>query len=298
VTGQSPLSPEETAVRVRGIALICLAVLCFAALDTCAKYAGRWVPAIEVAWARYFFNFIFVVVALRPWRSVAAFITRRPVLQIVRGLFLLCSTLFNFIAIRHLQLAITGSISFAGPLLATALAGPILGEWAGPRRIAAVCVGFIGVLIVIQPTPADFNPAAIFSILGALCYVGYSLSTRKLSKTDSATSMLLYGAAIGAVALTPAMPFTAVPPPDWTVAAALIGTGVAGSIGHWFLILAHRNAPPTVLAPFSYTQLIWMIVFGYLAFGDVPGAYTLIGGAIIVASGLYALYRERIRRDR
>jgi drug/metabolite transporter (DMT)-like permease len=94
------------------------------------------------------------------------------------------------------------------------------------------------------------------------------------------------------------MPFVAVAPPDWTVLAALVATGVAGSVGHWFLIVAHRNAPPTVLAPFSYTQLIWMIVFGFLAFGDLPGPGTLLGGSIIVASGLYALYRERVRRDR
>jgi drug/metabolite transporter (DMT)-like permease len=298
VTRHPPLTPEETAIRVRGIALICLAVLCFAALDTCAKYAGRFVPAIEVAWARYFFNFVFVFAALRPWRRVSTFTTRRPLLQGVRGLFLLGSTILNFIAIRHLQLAVTGSISFAGPLIATALAGPILGEWAGPRRLAAVCVGFLGVLVVIQPTPSDFNPAAIFSILGALCYAGYSLTTRMLSKTDTATSMLLYGALIGALVLTPAMPFVAVAPPDWTVLAALVATGVAGSVGHWFLIVAHRNAPPTVLAPFSYTQLIWMIVFGFLAFGDLPGPGTLLGGSIIVASGLYALYRERVRRDR
>ena len=99
--------------------------------------------------------------------------------------------------------------------------------------------------------------------------------------------------------MTPALPFVGVLPPTWLVAAALVGTGlIAGAVGHWFLIAAHRDAPPTVLAPFTYTQLIWMIAFGYLVFGDLPGPNTLIGASLIVASGLYILYRERVRRDR
>jgi drug/metabolite transporter (DMT)-like permease len=293
-----PLTKEESAVRVRGIAFICAAVLCFAALDTCAKYAAHAVPSLEVAWARYFFNLVFAIVALRPWRNWSVYFTRRPWLQFWRGMFLLGSTVMNFFAIRYLQLAETGSIMFAGPLLATALAGPVLGEWPGPRRWAAVAVGFIGVLIIVQPEPSHFNPAALFSVAGALCYAGYSLTTRMLSATDSPAGLLIYASALATFVLTPTLPLGGVLPPSWLVAAALVGTGLMGAVGHWFLIAAHRDAPPTVLAPFSYTQLIWMITFGYLAFGDLPGPNTLIGASLIVASGLYALYRERVRRDR
>ncbi len=294
-----PLTPEETAVRVRGIVLILAAVFCFALLDTCAKYAaGGGVPSLEVAWFRYAVNLVIAVAVLRPWRHFTDYLTQRPWLQVWRGLFLLGSTVFNFFAIRYLPLAVTGSILFAGPLLATALAGPILGEWPGPRRWTAVTVGFIGVVIIVQPEPSQFNPAALYSLSSALCYAGYSLSTRVLSATDSAAGMLIYAAALATVALTPALPSIGVVPPTWLIAAALAGTGIAGGIGHWFLIAAHRNAPPTVLAPFNYTQLIWMIVLGYLIFGDIPGPPTLIGASLIVASGLYALYRERVRRDR
>jgi drug/metabolite transporter (DMT)-like permease len=94
------------------------------------------------------------------------------------------------------------------------------------------------------------------------------------------------------------MPFIAVPPPTWAVAGALILTGVMGGIGHWWLILANRYAPATVLAPFTYTQIVWMVLAGYLVFGDIPDATTLIGAAIITASGLYILYREQVHRDR
>jgi drug/metabolite transporter (DMT)-like permease len=293
-----PLTPEETAVRVRGIAFIVLAVFCFALLDSSAKFAATAIPSLEVAWFRYFVNLVIAIVVLQPWRHWSDYVTRRPWLQVWRGLFLLGATVFNFYALRTLPLAVTGSILFAGPLLATALAGPILGEWPGPRRWAAVTVGFIGVLIVIQPEPSSFNPAALLCVAAALSTAGYSLSTRVLSATDSTAGMLIYAAALATVVLTPVLPSIGVMPPTWQIAAALVGTGIAGGIGHWFLILAHRDAPPTVLAPFNYTQLIWMIVLGYLVFGDIPGPATLVGAALIVASGLYALYRERIRRDR
>ncbi len=285
-------------MRVRGIALILAAVFCFALLDTMAKYAARVIPPIEVAWFRYVVNLVIAIAVLQPWRHWSDYATRRPWLQVWRGLFLLGSTVFNFFAIQYLPLAVTGSILFAGPLLATALAGPVLGEWPGPRRWAAVVVGFIGVLVVIQPEPSSFNPAALLSVVAALCYAGYSLSTRTLSATDSPAGMLIYAAALATAALTPVLPPIGVMPPTWLIAAALIGTGITGAVGHWFLIAAHRDAPPTVLAPFNYTQLIWMIALGYLVFGDVPGPATLIGATMIVASGLYSLYRERIHRDR
>lgn len=285
-------------MRARGIALIMVAVFFFAALDTSAKYLSHVVPALEIAWCRYFFNFVLAVIVLRPWRRWSDYVTRRPWLQFWRAMFLLGSTVFNFIALRHLPLAVTSSVAFAGPLLATALAGPVLGEWPGPRRWAAVVVGFVGVLVVIQPDSSAFNPVTLLSVASACCYGAYSITTRTLSGTDSASGMLIYAAGLAAVVLAPTLPAVAVMPPTWLIAAMLVGTGVLGGLGHWFLIVAHRNAPPTVLAPFSYTQIIWAVGFGFVIFGDVPGPSTLIGAAMIVASGLYALYRERIRRDR
>jgi drug/metabolite transporter (DMT)-like permease len=220
------------------------------------------------------------------------------VVQGLRALFLLLSTALNFIAIQHLQLAQTVSITFAAPLIVTALAGPVLGEWAGPRRWAAVIVGFVGVIIIVQPEPDAFQPAALYSVAAAFCYAGYSLTTRLLSATESSGGMLIYGSLLAAVVLTPALPVVAIAPPDWRVALALVMTGLTGAIGHWFLIAANRRSPATLLAPFSYTQLLSMIAAGYLVFGDLPGASTLVGALVVIASGLYVLYRERVHRDR
>jgi len=293
-----PISAEEAAQRLRGIALICLAMILFSLLDTSAKFASAYVPTLEVVWARYAFSVVFAIIFLRSWARPADYLTRRPLMQTLRAVFLLGSTVLNFLAIRYLQLAETAAITFAAPLLVTALSGPILGEWPGPRRWAAVVVGFVGVLIIVQPEPGAFQPAALYSVAAAFCYAGYALTTRTLSATETPAGMLVYGSLLAVVVLTPALPAVGEIPPDWLVAAALVATGLFGAIGHFCLIHANRLAPAPVLAPFQYTQILWMPILGYLVFNDIPGMATLIGAAVVVASGLYILYRERVHRDR
>ena len=128
-------------------------MLLFSILDTAAKYVSRYMPALEVVWARYAVSLIFAVIILRPWANLGQYVMKRPYIQVLRGLFLLGSTAFNFVALRYLQLAETAAIAFAAPFFIVGLAGPVLGEWAGPRRWAAAVIGFIGVIIVVQPGP-------------------------------------------------------------------------------------------------------------------------------------------------
>jgi drug/metabolite transporter (DMT)-like permease len=283
--------------RLVGIALTCAAVTIFTSLDSSAKFAGaHGIPTLQIVWVRYAVSVVFALLALRPWATPGLFRTSRPGAHVVRALFLLGSTAFNFIAVQHLQLAETISISFAGPLIVTAAAGPLLGEWAGPRRWAAVVVGFIGVLVVVQPEPGAFQPWALFSVATAFCNAGYAIWNRLMSSTESPGSMLIYGSLLATVVLAPGVPFVWVWPSAGSVVFALLLMGIAGGISHWLLILANRRAPATLLAPFSYVQLLSMIASGYLVFGDVPGPSTLVGAVIIVASGLYVLYRERVRR--
>jgi drug/metabolite transporter (DMT)-like permease len=294
-----PISDREARDRLTGIALMCAAVTIFAGLDSLAKYAGlHGVPPIEVSWARYAMSLVFAAPFLKPWRNPAVFVTRRPLAQALRALLLLGSTIFNFIAVRHLQLAQTVSITFATPLIVTALAGPILGEWAGPRRWAAVVVGFVGVLIVVQPQPGSFQPAALLSIASMLCYAGYVVATRLLAATETAGSLLIYGSLLATLLLTPALPLVAMVPSMPLVIVALCLTGVAGAASHWLLILANRRAPATLLVPFSYIEIIPMVASGYFIFDDLPPTTTLIGAAVIIASGLYILYRQQVHRDR
>ena len=292
-----PAAKADSARRARlvGIALMCGALLCFAGLDASAKWASRSVDPILTAWARYASSVALVSLVLNPWTVPGLTRTRKPWLQGGRSLLLLLSTALNFFALQHLQLAETISIQFATPLLVALLAGPILGEWIGPRRLAAVAVGFAGVLVVTRPGAEGLHPAVGLSVAGAVCYALYGISTRILAAYDSSATTMWYSGLAGVLLLTPALPLFWESPPSLLVAGALAATGVFGAVGHWLLILAHARAPAPVLAPFIYTQLLWMTGLGYLLFGDMPDANTLGGGVIVVASGLYLLYRERVR---
>jgi drug/metabolite transporter (DMT)-like permease len=296
---QQSLTDNEARERLIGIGLTCLAVTIFTGIDTSAKYASlHGIPTLEIAWFRYTLSVIFAIALLRPWRHPSDYVSRRPVTQGIRATFLLGSTVLNFIALHTLPLTQTVTITFAAPLIVTAFAGPVLGEWAGPRRWAAVVVGFVGVLIVVHPSSEGFQPAALYSVAAAFCYAGYALTTRMLAPTESASGMLIYGSLVAAVALTPTLPTAWVLPTDRYVILALVLAGASGALGHWFLILANRRAPATVIAPFSYTQLLSMAVTGYLIFNTVPDISTAIGAIVIIASGLYVVYRERVRRER
>jgi drug/metabolite transporter (DMT)-like permease len=293
-----PQAGGEAAARLRGIGLFCISMMCFTGLDTLAKLAGHSVPVIEIVWIRFLGQTIFVVIALRPWRGLGAFRMRNPMAQLLRAVALFGSTTLNFLALRQLQMDQTATIGFSSAFVVAGLAGPILGEWIGWRRWLAIFAGFVGVLVVIRPGTDDFAPALLLSVAATLSYSAYTLMTRKQTATETSTSLLLYSGLIPSVLLAPLALPVAVWPSTLAVAGMLVGTAIFGSIGHGIIIQAYRRAPAPLLAPFVYSQIIWMPAAGYLVFGDVPGSHTLVGAAIIIASGLYILYRERMHGDR
>lgn len=287
---------DASRARLAAIGLMCAAVICFSLLDTSAKWLGGVMSPLQVVLARYVGSMAMVLLLFNPWSRPGVLRTKRPWLQWGRSLLLLGSTALNFIALQYLQLAETVSIMFATPLLVALVSGPLLGEWAGPRRLAAIGVGFLGVLIVTRPGFGGMHPAAILSVFGCICYAFYSLATRVLSAHDSSETTMIYSGLVGSLAMLPLLPWiwtTPTTPLPWLL---MLATGVFGGFGHWLLILAHRLAPATVLAPFIYSQIIWMVLLGWLVFGQWPDRWTFIGGAVVVASGLYLLYRERVRR--
>ena len=286
--------PVDTHSRQYGILLMIGAYAMFAGLDTTAKWLGHSLPFMEVVWARYVGAALFAMVVANPVASPNVFRTRRFWLQNGRALTLLVSTVVNFYALQYLQLAETVSISFAMPLVVALLAGPLLNEWVGPRRLMAIFAGFLGVLVVTRPGSSAFHPAMLLSLFGTLCYAVYGISTRVLASFDSSRTTLTYSSLLGAVGMTLALPWFWVWPHDAFLWMLMGLTGLFGAVGHWLLIVAHRHAPASILAPFIYTELVWMVLLGYLVFGDVPGGWTLAGGLIVVGSGLYLWYRERV----
>ncbi len=279
-----------------GIAFVVLANFSFSLLDATAKYLSGELPILQIVWVRFLSHAVITLFLFRVWMRPRLLIAGRPILQIVRALCLLGTTFFNFLALRYLQLDQTTSIMFAAPFVITAMAGPILGEWAGPRRWAAIVVGFIGVLIVTQPGADGLQWPVIYSIISMLLYATYALMTRHLAGSSDPATMLLIPGLVAAAAMTPVGVSTWVQPEGWWTWTLLVATGVFGGGGHYLFIRAHKLASASMLAPFMYFQIVWMITLGFLVFGDVPSLTTLIGVSIVVLSGLYILYREGVRK--
>ena len=281
--------------RPTGIALMCGAVTCFALLDATAKFLNLHMNTLEVVWARYTGAFVFPFMLSNPWTRPELLITRRLGMQMGRSVLLLASTLCNFAALRYLQLDQALALSFSTPFFVAALSGPILGEWVRWRRWTAIGVGFLGVLVVIRPGTGSIHPAAVLSLSAALCYALYAITTRILARTDSNETTLFYSNIVGALALIPVLPFVWTTPHDPLIIGLMFAAGALGAFGHYLLIAAHRLAPAAVLSPFIYTEIVLVIILGFVVFGDVPNRWTLVGASIVIASGLYMLHRERLR---
>jgi drug/metabolite transporter (DMT)-like permease len=279
--------------RLIGIGLMCLTVAVFACLDTTAKYLGTQMDPLQVAWARYTSAFVLTMLVSNPVTKPGLMKTKRPVLQVVRALLLVASTVLNFFALRWLQLDEALSIIFTFPFIVAIASGPILGEWLGWRRWTAICVGFGGVLLITRPGFGEFNPGAALSVASVTCYGFYAVLTRMVSRVDANQTSLFYNNFIGALVMLPVIPFVWQMPSSWTAILLMVGIGALGSVGHFFMISAHKLAPASVLSPYIYTQLIWVAILGYLVFDHVPNELTMVGAAIVICSGLYLLYREQ-----
>lgn len=298
LTSSAPLPAASAAPsrdRYIGIGLMCAALLCFACLDTCAKWLGQSMDPLQTTWIRYAFSVVFVSAVLNPWSRPGLLKTRKPGLQAIRSLLLVLSTALNFIALRYLQLAETISIIFMTPMIVALLAGPMLGEWVGPRRLIAIGIGFLGVLVITRPGLGGLHPAALLSVVGSFAYAFYNILTRKLAAFDSSDTTMFYSGIAGVIIMTPVLPFVWSLPQSAVVWFVMALTGAFGALGHWFIIQAHRRVSAGILAPFIYSQIIWMVSLGWLVFDQWPDRWTFAGGGIVIASGLYLLYRERVK---
>ena len=291
-------SPDTDSTQARqrliGIALMCAALVCFSCLDGIAKWLTPRVGMIETTWARYISSVVLVSLALNPWTQPGLTLTRKPWMQVARSLLLFASTILNFMGLQYLQLTQTMSIIFLAPLVVALISGPLLGEWVGPRRMVAIAVGFIGVLVVTRPGFGHVHPAALYSLAGMFCYAFFVILTRVLARHDSSATTMFYSGLGGLLILTPIVPFFWRNPETPMITFFMVLVGVFGALGHWLMILAYRRASTATLSPFIYTQIVWMILIGYVVFEDVPDFWTLVGAAIVIASGLYLLHREHV----
>lgn len=267
----------------------------FITLDAMMKYSLETYSLVEVTWARFFFASIFAALACgRNLPQLA--ISHMPKVQILRSVFLMTTTgLFNA-GIRSVPLATGTTIMFMSPILVTFLSIFLLGEHVGIRRWAGIVLGFIGALIVMrvwETGALGLNHGVLFLLAAALTNASYQITTRRL-RQDSPYTSLLFTAAAGAVVSSFILPWHW-SSPDLLGWALLIGCGFVGCISHLCLINALQSAPASVVAPFSYSSIIWATAMGFAIWGDVPQVTTVLGATLIIGSGLYIFLREKKR---
>lgn len=278
----------------RGIALILLSTVFLAAGDVVTKILSSELAPTQIAWLR-FSSFLILVLIGAAWRGPPRILlTRRPVLQTLRALALIGSSLTFVTGLRYLPVADSTATSFIWPIFVMALSIPLLGEQVGIRRWIAAAFGLLGVLIVVRPASSAFQPAALLPVLSALIWASAMIITRKMSGLEEPITTLTFSALVGFIILTLLLPFGWREP---TVTEMLLGglIGALSALGHLFVILACRYGSASALAPFSYAQLIWTTLLGIVFLGAVPDFWTLVGGSVIACSGLYTAHRERVR---
>ena len=288
----APASAPATADRI-GLAIgsMVAAVFLFAIVDATAKWLGQSYAPVQIVFFQHLFGLIPVAVLV--WRSggFAALRTRRPFAHALRGGLLFASMLLFYTALRGLPLAEAIAVSFTLPLFITALSGPLLGEAVGVRRWTAVIIGFVGALIMVRPGTEAFRAEALLVLTAAFIAALAMLLTRRLTRTETDVALVTHTTLIAGLA---SVPFASL---AWQAPSAgdlglFVLVGITGGSAAYLMVVAYRNAPAAVVAPFDYSSLIWATVFGWILWRESPEPAVWIGGAIVVAAGVYIIRRE------
>jgi drug/metabolite transporter (DMT)-like permease len=291
----SPPTADRTSLA---IALTLAAMAAFAVMDGLSKLLLETLPIAQVMWVR---NIVFTLVAVailrwqqpgRRLRDIAG--SQRPGLQFARGLLLMIESAMFMLAFRMLPIADVHAVAAAAPLVVVALSVPFLGEKVGPRRWAAVLVGFLGVLLIVRPGSGTMSAPMLVALAGAALWAVYQILVRLASRSDSAATTSLWTALVGLGATSVIGPLSWIWP-DAQSWALLLTIALLGSVAHAMLIAALGMTNAVNIQPYTYTLFVWAVVVGYVMFGHMPDRWTLSGAGIIIASGLYVWYRERVR---
>jgi drug/metabolite transporter (DMT)-like permease len=294
MASQTAVSSEH-ARATRGVFYMLLSIAIFSVMDAIAKYLSADYPTVMIMWIRHLAQLLFVIGLVVRLRQFHVARTARPGLQIGRATCNIVSTFLFIFSLAFVPLADAIAISMVGPLMLTALSVPLLGEKVGIRRWSAVVVGCAGALIIVRPGLGVVDPAAMLFFAASFFNALFQIGTRKVSAYDSVATTLFYTTMTGVVLTTIAVPFFWVAMP-WHIWALLIFQGLLAGAAHLAQNKAFAEAPASVLAPLNYSAILFAAVFGLALFGDFPDQWTIVGALIVVASGLYVIYRERVRK--
>jgi drug/metabolite transporter (DMT)-like permease len=285
----APGAQSQRSTQLRGIALLLLAILAFTLMDTTAKHLTQTYHPVQVIWMRFIANLALVMLFIGR-RFGATLRSRRPMVQLFRGLTQLGSVGLFFTALQFIGLAEATAIMDINPVLITLAAAIFLGEKIGLRRGLGIAVALCGALIIIRPGAGVFQPAALLPLLGAFSYAAGAILTR-LAREDSTATSILWTALFGSFVTSLIVPFFWQPIQQGDIWAFVL-LGLFGSAAQAMLIKAFSLAEAVVIAPFGYTGLIWAGLWDWLFWGNLPDRWTVIGALIIVGAGLYVWTRE------
>ncbi len=288
----------------KGIVLKLISAVLFAVMSALVRYLGTRYPVGEVVFYRSAFAIV-PVMLVYAWRGqlAAAVRTEHPFGQITRGAMAIVSMFCNFGALARLPLIEANAISFTSPFVSVVFAALILKEHVRIYRWSAVIIGFVGVLVVLSPhfsgeelTIAMASAGALTGVLsglaGSISNAAAVIQTRRLTESETTSAIVFYFSLICAVGSLVTFPFGWTTPPVAELA-ALVSVGFLGGLGHIFLTESYRYAPASIIAPFDYTSMVWALVLGYFLFGELPTQMIIAGSAIIAASGMFVIWRER-----
>lgn len=276
-----------------GILLVAASGVMLASMDAMGKHLAVRLEVLQVVWARYAVHTVVVFVWLLLRQGSLRFLrTRRPAGQFLRSLNLLGVTACMYTALVFVPLADATAVMFFAPVLVTVLAGLFLGEEVGPHRIAAVVMGFAGVLVIVRPG-FGADPAMLLPLGAAVMLSGYLLITRWMSERDHRAATVFYSTAFGSVALTLAVPWFW-QTPTLPELGMMLAMGLLGALGHGCIVLGFSRAPASVLSPFLYMQLLAATVISVTAFGDPLSVFTLLGAVLLVGGGLVIWWWEGV----
>ena len=276
-----------------GILLMFAGFFMFSAADAQAKFLTQTLHPAQIVWARYL-GLAAGAVILVAYNGSGILRTNRPVMQLLRGAVGVLSAMCFVFAVAYVPLADAVAIAFVAPFMVTIMGAAILKEPVGIRRWSAVMIGFCGALVVIRPGMGVVHPAAALVLLAAALFAVRQIISRWLSDSDRTATTVVYTAIAGGGLTTLALGFVWETPTTSIEIGLLVGIAVCAALGETLVIKALEVAQAVILAPLQYTMLLWGIVYGYLLFSDLPDRWTLVGAAIIMATGLYTLNRERI----
>jgi drug/metabolite transporter (DMT)-like permease len=283
-----------THAPLRGILLMVSAIGFFVSMDTIAKYLSQWYPVPGIVWARYVINLGMLLAWLAARGELKRIRTSRPGIQLARGVLLASATFLYFTSLRVLPIADAAAIGFVLPLFVAVLAVPMLGERLDVPRGIAVLAGLAGALMIVRPGSSVFTWYALLPVAMALSNALYQILTRKVAGVEHPLTSLIWGAIVGAVLLSAAAPFYWKAPAQAFHWLLLVVIGLCASIGHYLLIKSYEYAGATLLAPFTYTTMIWAVLSGFLVFGQLPDGWSVGGMAVIVVSGMFLVSRHRL----